>query len=178
MPQEPSPCCGDADNSVCRWVTPVPTSFSSCETAPSMDTGTNLLGSAFTLHWDRQGVLCNSARAKTPCVCPTALPGIASLCPCRILTPSSPCSQGQLLVPPRWASQDQDGVSSAAAAPRALARSPRSSSSPSASHRRPGPSCLSAPPHSHRSPPRIFSTGLPLTTGYEPFSPVGNKNSD
>lgn len=27
-------------------------------------------------------------------------------------------------------------------------------------------------------PPSIFSAGLPLTTGYEPFSPVGNKSLD
>lgn len=53
---------------------------------------------------DRQGVLCNSAHKIVVCSHPTALPGIDSLCLCRISVSSSSSSQGHLSVPPLWVS--------------------------------------------------------------------------
>lgn len=165
-----------------RWVTSVSISFTNCEIAPSMDAETNPLGSAFTLRWDRQGALWNSACAKMSCVCSSALPGKTCLCLCKISIPSSTSSQGQLLVPPLWASQES----------RSRPRQCFVCCCGSPGHamltlqlQQPfclllliNPSFLFAPSHSHRNHPRIFSTGLPLTTGYEPFSPVGNKSLD
>lgn len=120
MPQELKPYKGDADSSMYRWVTPVPISFTSCQIAPSADAETNPLASAFTPHWDRQGVFCNPARTKMLCVCPTALPGIASLCAefqSHLLPPPRASSWCIPSGPARSPAPGQEGVSSAAAAP-------------------------------------------------------------